>query len=423
MSSTSSAEYVSKVKSVAVSAVSSHSMSQGSCQESKSAEAPMDVEKMQQAFAQFNRLSENFVQSYQSLEDQVESLADRLAREVQNKELQLVEKEKVASRLQNLLAILPTGVVVLDAQGRVQDCNAVAVDLLGRPLLGEQWITIINRCFAPRYDDGHEISLKDGRRVRLETRSLDYEPGQLIVLTDMTETRNLQDKVNQDKRLSSMGKMMASLAHQIRTPLSSAILYAEGLSNPELAASKQQKFSHQLIACLSHLERHINDMLQFARSGGLKKSQQNLIKVTDDLVEQVCEQYQQVAVTCDSVKNQSIWINSDAIYSAIRNLIDNALQATQDIETPKVSLFISTKNQKLIIAVEDNGCGISQSFDEKIFEPFFTTKQGGSGLGLAVVHGVVKAHGGKVHVDSQPGRTLIKIAIPLTQSAEDMGNE
>lgn len=420
MSSTSSAEAFSKVKSAGAATVSTV---QGANQGSSSAEQPMDLEKMQQAFAQFNRLSENFVQSYQSLEDQVESLADRLAREVQNKELQLIEKERVASRLQNLLAILPAGVVVLDAQGRVQDCNAVAVDLLGRPLLGEQWINIINRCFAPRYDDGHEISLKDGRRVRLETRSLDYEPGQLIVLTDLTETRKLQDKVNQDKRLSSMGKMMASLAHQIRTPLSSALLYAEGLASPELTANKQQKFSQQLIACLSHLERHVNDMLQFARSGGLQKTEQSLNKVTDELVQQVKQQYAKVKVSCEVTQERKIWINTDAIFSAVRNLIDNAIQATQEVELPEVKITLNTRAETLIISVNDNGCGISQSSSDKIFEPFYTTKQGGSGLGLAVVHGVIKAHGGKVSVKSKPGSTQIQMILPLTHSAEEVGNE
>lgn len=420
MSSTSSAEVFSKVVSAGV---TSHSAVQGTNQNSSSAEQPMDLEKMQQAFAQFNRLSENFVQSYQSLEDQVESLADRLAREVQNKELQLVEKERVASRLQNLLAILPAGVVVLDAHGRVQDCNAVAVDLLGRPLLGEQWITIINRCFAPRYDDGHEISLKDGRRVRLETRSLDYEPGQLIVLTDLTETRKLQDKVNQDKRLSSMGKMMASLAHQIRTPLSSALLYAEGLSSPDLSTNKQRKFSQQLIACLSHLERHINDMLQFARSGGLQKTEQSLTEFSDQLVKQVKQQYTSVAISSDVTLERNVWINADAIYSAVRNLIDNAIQATQQAENPTVKLSLIIQAETLVISVSDNGCGISQSTSDKIFEPFYTTKQGGSGLGLAVVHGVIKAHGGKVSVNSKPGNTNVQMSLPLTHSAEDMGNE
>jgi two-component system sensor histidine kinase FlrB len=388
---------------------------------SMSEDPPLDLEKMQQAFAQLNRLSENFVQSYQSLEDQVESLAQRLAREVQNKELELLEKEKVASRLQNLLAILPTGVVVLDAEGRVQDCNAVAVDLLGRPLLGEQWITIINRCFSPRLDDGHEISLKDGRRVRIETRALDYEPGQLIVLTDMTETRRLQDRVNQDRRLSSMGKMMAALAHQIRTPLSSAILYAEGLSKPNLQPDKQQKFSSQLIACLSHLERHINDMLQFARCGGLKREVMSAAQCISLLSEHLGEQYPQVNIQISkkfqSAESWFLRVNTDALYSAIRNLIDNAIQATAGVKQPRVLLTIGCTHSAITFSVEDNGCGIKEPFEGKIFEPFFTTKQGGSGLGLAVVHGVVKAHEGKVSVQSQPGKTVITTSIPLVESA------
>ena len=114
-------------------------------------------------------------------------------------------------------------------RGRVQECNPTAIDLLGEPLEGESWLNVIQRVFAPRFDDGHEVSLKDGRRVSIATRSLAGEPGQLIVLTDMTETRALQERLSRHQRLSALGKVSASLAHQIRTPLSAAMLYGEHL--------------------------------------------------------------------------------------------------------------------------------------------------------------------------------------------------
>src|SRR5690606_13169564 len=124
------------------------------------------------------------------------------------------------------LDILPGGVVVLDGRGRVIEANPLALELLGEPLLGVFWREVIQRSFAPRADDGHEISLQDGRRLSLATRSLAGEPGQLILLTDLTETRRLQDELARHARLSALGRMVASLAHQIRTPLSTALLYA-----------------------------------------------------------------------------------------------------------------------------------------------------------------------------------------------------
>ncbi|WP_144395169.1 sensor histidine kinase [Pleionea sediminis] len=379
----------------------------------------LDIEHLQQAFQQFNRLSENFVHSYQNLEDQVESLADKLAKEASKKEQQLHEKERVASRLQSLLSILPAGVVVLDDRGCVQECNKVAVDLLGRPLLGEKWISIIQRCFAPRVDDGHEISLKDGRRVHIETRSLDYEPGQLIVLTDLTETRKLQDKVSQQKRLSSMGKMMASLAHQIRTPLSSALIYADSLSNLNISHEKQQKFSKKLVGCLSHLERHINDMLRFARSGGIPMESKSVKHVTSDLSRHVKEHYPDIAVEVNLSHDFEISINQDSLFSAILNLVDNAYEATEAIDNPTVSLSIYSNTNEWCVAVKDNGSGIDELHLDKVLDPFYTTKSGGTGLGLAVVHGAVNAHKGSLDVASKKGEGCT-MTITLNRLAEEL---
>jgi len=105
------------------------------------------------------------------------------------------------------------------SQQLTQECNPAAVDLLGEPLRHRAWSEIIARAFAPRSDDGHEISLADGRRVNLSTCPLGDEPGQIILITDVTEMRRLQDRLHHQQRLAAMGETAASLAHQIRTPL------------------------------------------------------------------------------------------------------------------------------------------------------------------------------------------------------------
>jgi len=379
----------------------------------------LNIDQLQHAFEQFNRLSENFVHSYQSLEGQVESLADRLAEEVQNKRIQFEEKERMASRLQNLLAILPAGVVVLDGAGRVQDCNAVAIDLLGRPLLGETWLNIIKRSFSPRFDDGYEVSLKDGRRVHIETRALDYEPGQLIVLTDLTETRKLQDKVNQDKRLSSMGRMMASLAHQIRTPLSTALIYAENLTQPSIDATTREKFGSKLADCLQHLERHITDMLQFAKSGGLQLSEVESTILVKKLTQHLLALYPTLAIDVKPIQTCLLNVNSDALFSAIGNLVENAYQSYSNEVNSDVTCEIKVAEGNLNIRVTDQGKGITEEKLEKVFDPFYTTRSGGTGLGLAVVHGVAKAHQGRVEIESKLGQgTQVSIVIPTFECSK-----
>lgn len=220
---------------------------------------------LEQAFSLFNQMSAQLTDSYGLLEARVTELKGELAHAGAQRLQELAEKERLANRLQNLLDLLPGGVIVIDGMGVVREANPAAIDLLGQPLLGMLWRHVISRCFAPREDDGHEVSLKDGRRLSIATRSLDAEPGQLVLLNDLTETRHLQEQLARHERLSSLGRMVASLAHQIRTPLSAAMIYASHLAEQELPVETQQRFAARLKDRLHELEHQVRDMLVFAR--------------------------------------------------------------------------------------------------------------------------------------------------------------
>ena len=164
---------------------------------------------LEQAFALFNQMSTQLSSSYSMLEARVSELKGQLALVSAQRMQELAEKERLAQRLQSLLDLLPGGVIVIDGQGVVREANPVARSLLAKPLVGMLWREVIARNFAPREDDGHEISLKDGRRLSIATRSLQGEPGQLVLLTDLTETRRLQDQLARHERLSSLGRRVA----------------------------------------------------------------------------------------------------------------------------------------------------------------------------------------------------------------------
>src|SRR5262245_61809444 len=132
---------------------------------------------LEQAFALFNQMSAQLSESYSMLEARVTELKGQLALVSAQRMQELAEKERLANRLQSLLDLLPGGVIVIDGQGVVREANPVARNLLGQPLAGMLWREVITRSFAPREDDGHEISLKDGRRLSIATRSLNAEPG------------------------------------------------------------------------------------------------------------------------------------------------------------------------------------------------------------------------------------------------------
>ena len=141
--------------------------------------------------------------------------------------------------------LLPGGVVVLDRWGTISQINPAGEEVLATGLTGRKWVDIISEFFAPQSDDGHEISMKSGKRVSLSTRSLEQETGQIILLTDQTETRHLQAQLSRGHRLSALGRMVSALAHQIRTPLSAAILYASRLKERNLTAEQTRRFSEK----------------------------------------------------------------------------------------------------------------------------------------------------------------------------------
>ena len=368
-------------------------------------------EGLEQAFSLFNQMSTQLTDSYSLLEARVAELKGELALAGERRVAELAENQRLANRLQHLLDLLPGGVIVIDDRGLVSEANPAACELLGLPLQGELWRQVIARSFAPREDDGHEISLKDGRRLSIATRSLDPEPGQLVLLNDLTETRRLQDQLSRHERLSSLGRMVTSLAHQIRTPLSAALIYASHLTEQTLPVETQQRFAGRLKERLHELEHQVRDMLVFAR-GELpladrvspKALMQALQAAAQTHVEGVSMRWQ-----CD-VHGGLVLCNRDTLVGALLNLIENALQAG----AVRLKVHLYARDNQLRLCVSDSGSGIEPKVLERLGEPFFTTKATGTGLGLAVVTAVVRAHQGDLGLRSRLGRgTCALLSLPL----------
>lgn len=309
-----------------------------------------------------------------------------------------------------LIELMPTGLVMLDGNGVVVKINKVARGLLDEPILGQPWFKVIARSFKPRADDWHEVSLKDGRRVKLEITSLGDQPGQLIMITDLTETRLLQDKVGQMQRLSSLGRMVSTLAHQIRTPLSAAMLYSANLSNRKLSDTARATFQEKLSSRLRDLEQQVNDMLLFSKSGNEQVVKSlSVNELINDSVQSMDALITKANAKVNAIPSEHdniILANKNALTGAIQNLLHNALQAmaAAKVKNPTINIQVYSQKEAVYISVQDNGPGINPSNLEKIFEPFFTSNSQGTGLGLAVVKSVVEAHQGKVKYLSKEGQ-------------------
>ncbi len=370
------------------------------------------------AFHAFNALSQNLAESYQGLQEQVAGLRQELT-SARDRGMRIVlEKEKITRRMQRILAALPAGVVVLDGDARVIDANTVASSLLGEPLQGQPWSAVMQRSFVEEFDNPQERQLNCGRFVSISSSPLSDEPGQIVLLSDVTEMRNLQDSVQHQKHLTAMGEMLASLAHQVRTPLSTALLYASHLQSRSLSAPQQQRFAGKIMERLKHLERQVNDMLIYAREGkmlmqrfSLKRLLANVREAMHDCIGSGRIQFQ--------IENQasadSILGNENALRGMLMNLLENAVQAVAGAGCIRLTVAQPDQNQ-LQFSIADDGPGIEPEHLQRIFEPFFTTRSSGTGLGLAVVDSVVRAHGGELHCLSNARQgTVFHFTLPCLE--------
>lgn len=378
---------------------------------------PIPPEGLRSAFEQFNAMSAQLAQSYNALQDRVNQLNNELTTVSDQRLQELAQKEMLANRLETLLNLLPGGVVVIDAKGTVTQANPASRELLNGPLLGCPWRQVIERNFSPKAHDGHEISTLDGRLYSIATRSLEAE-GQLVLLTDQTQTRKLQAEVSRNERLSSLGKMVSALAHQIRTPLSAALLYnshtVKRAHQPDAVVQSAEKTRGRLL----DMERQVRDMLFFVR-GDLVLADcitvGELYQGLRDATEAVLKDQQVECRWQVEAQQQRIKVNLSALIGAVSNLVENALQADSQKQPIQIRLEVFL-NQSLAISVIDQGPGIAPEIAESLCDIFVTTKPQGTGIGLAVVQQVARAHGGNFVIRSMAQRgTRACLLLPVLQ--------
>lgn len=215
-------------------------------------------------------------------------------------------------------------------------------------------------------------------------------------------------------RLAALGEMAATLAHQIRTPLSAALLYASNAANDGLAPARRDVLLGRAIGCLHSLEQLVSDMLGFARGAAASDAPVALADIATAVTNAshaLLRPGQQLNV--DMPPGSAVVCGSrEALVGAVLNLVTNALQAAGS--SAQVNVASQVTGQVAEIRVSDNGPGVPLAVRQRIFEPFFTSRPDGTGLGLAVVRSVAEAHGGAVRLDSSagPGACFV-LSLPL----------
>lgn len=381
------------------------------------------AQDLQQAFAVFNQVSLELTQAYEGLQARVVSLTAELA--VANGELrqQYQEKEALSERLSLLLKALPAGVVVLDHASLVSEANPVAIGMFGAEVVGSDWSQLAARCLEPT--DAPDEWLLGERRVSIAESPLDSAGGRLLLVHDITAAHDMKVSAERSQRLAAMGEMAASLAHQLRTPLATALLYSANLAQPELAEGARLRFAGKATDQLKRLERLIQDVLLFARGESIGRDRVPVDSLLTEVLQTIEPQCQSkgIRLAARLVALPAIVTGSrKALAGALLNLLENAVQACEDAgrEDAEVGLAATIDDGWLRVVVRDTGGGISPEVQARIFEPFYTTRGQGTGLGLAIALGVARAHGGGIELRSLPGQGaqfLLRLPVAVVADA------
>jgi two-component system sensor histidine kinase FlrB len=344
--------------------------------------------ELKAAFVAFGSVSEQLSGAFDSLRAQVAQLRADLSEAHAG-------KEHLAARLSALITGLPGGVLVLDSGGEILEFNPVARELLGEPLLAQSFAAVLSRAAVGAGGVGEHTELRSGRFVNISRREMP-SGGEVVLLTDVTESHLMQVFLTRQQRLLTLGELAAGLAHQIRTPLAAALLYASQMTLPGRNLPDLARCAEKTVGSLKQLDKLVNDMLAFAHGGNARE-----VVSVSALLEQVAQWLRPalrrgLRVTISTqAPDLMVRANAPSLVSAVLNLATNALQAAT-AELDLQLLARRTAQGRAQIVVSDNGPGVPAHIRERIFEPFFTTRARGNGIGLAIVKSVVEAHQGTV---------------------------
>src|ERR1700752_2438984 len=230
------------------------------------------------------------------------------------------------------------------------------------------------------------------------------------------ENLRLERELAERERLAALGRMAATVAHEIKNPLSAIKSIAQVMREDEGLRNEYERDLGLIVGETDRLSQSVTQLLSFAKNespAGQPLSVEELLRSMVDLFRANAKE-QGIALDCQvQVEADLTGKSVSALRDAVSNLLLNALQATP--QGGKVEIVAASTDSELVISVQDSGSGVPIDLRERIWEPFFTTRQRGTGLGLAIVRKRVQEVGGSASLDvSRNGRgALFQLRLPL----------
>ena len=345
---------------------------------------------------------------------------------------------------ERIVASIRSGLVTTDLKGRIFTFNVAAQEITGYQeetirgqdasiLFGEMKDHIAETLQAlergqrsPRFETN--CLTPDGMRIRLgySLSPLSSEAGEItgmvITFQDLTQVRSLEETSRRQDRLAAIGRMAASIAHEIRNPLAAMRGSIQMLRSEMDADSSQTELMEIILRESDRLNRIITDFLNYARPRSLTQGRVDvgdLLHQTFSLMRHSPEIGPNQSIV-EELPGEPLFAEADEnqLKQVFWNLARNALQAMPDGGTLRATLEKNSDN-RLRIAFADTGRGMSPDQVEHLFEPFSSTT-GGTGLGLSIVYQIIRDHGGTINVRSLVGQgTTITVELPVAAQNGD----
>lgn len=345
---------------------------------------------------------------------------------------------------ERIVASIRSGVVTTDLSGRIYTFNAAAEEITGhkeqtirgqdasilfgdvKEHVAESLRALQNGEASPRFETS--CTNADGMHLRLgfSISPLSSEAGEttgmVITFQDLTQVRTLEETSRRQDRLAAIGRMAASIAHEIRNPLAAMRGSIQMLRSEVDNDSSQAELMEIILRESDRLNRIITDFLNYARPRSLTQARVDvgdLLHQTFALLRHSPEIGPNQTVT-EELPPEPIFAEADEgqLKQVFWNLSRNALQAMPEGGTLRATLA-KNSDDRLRIAFSDTGRGMSPDQVEHLFEPFSSTT-GGTGLGLSIVYQIIRDHGGTINVRSREGQgTTITVELPLTTVDEE----
>ena len=244
--------------------------------------------------------------------------------------------------------------------------------------------------------------------------------GVLGIARDVTEERLLLEQAIRQDKMAAMGELVGGVAHEVNSPLTSILAYAQVLERGVLEGEERQTAIETIGKEARRAARIVGKLLAFARQGGPERMPSDINQVVRDTIDlrRYALKMQEIKLTVSLAPDLPM-VEADPfqLQQVFINLLSNAEQAVGDMPGERrITVSTEVRGDRLVATISDNGPGIAPETLPHIFNPFFTTKPRGSGtgLGLSISDGIIHEHRGTLRVRSEPGAgATFEIELPL----------